>query len=320
MTGPSVERVLARLERVRRAGSGWLASCPAPDHGRGRGDLNPSLSVAEGRDGRPLLHCLAGCSWDEIAGSPALHDLLSTEGQRDRGTAGLPTHHVSTVPLRSSVPLVTLSEDAVERLAREWRRCPLPGHDGAAEVVREGDEWRLRCCQGRTRSLGEVRAAIGWGQDGWRGNTEIATWWRRLAHELAWFLPVRVDLPEVPLSGPARIAADGYRLLAGLRWADYPRQPVAYAARWVVAWCRPWPGALVDTGLAPITHRGARDAVRELVDADVIREAGKDRGTLLDLPGAGVPLASAAEAARIARLSGEKPWRSAPPGGGGRGR
>jgi hypothetical protein len=39
-----------------RAGSGWVARCPAHD------DRTPSLSLADGHDGRLLVKCWAGCS------------------------------------------------------------------------------------------------------------------------------------------------------------------------------------------------------------------------------------------------------------------
>lgn len=55
----AVSRVLDALERVgcnsRRCGRGWVARCP------GHEDHTPSLSIAEGRDGRVLLRCWAGC-------------------------------------------------------------------------------------------------------------------------------------------------------------------------------------------------------------------------------------------------------------------
>jgi predicted DNA-binding transcriptional regulator AlpA len=41
---------------------GYLVHCPVPSHGSGRGDQNPSLSVADGRDGKLLVHCHAGCN------------------------------------------------------------------------------------------------------------------------------------------------------------------------------------------------------------------------------------------------------------------
>jgi hypothetical protein len=50
----------------RRNGSGWLVCCPCPNHGKGRGDRSPSLSVADGDDGRLLLRCFAGCDFLDI--------------------------------------------------------------------------------------------------------------------------------------------------------------------------------------------------------------------------------------------------------------
>jgi putative DNA primase/helicase len=58
--------VLSRLERVRRDGAGWRASCPLPGHGKGRGDRNPSLSLRETADGRVVAFCHAGCGQREL--------------------------------------------------------------------------------------------------------------------------------------------------------------------------------------------------------------------------------------------------------------
>ena len=56
----TVEAV-ADLLRARRAGRGrWTAKCPAHP------DRNPSLSIAEGRDGRTLMRCWAGCATDDV--------------------------------------------------------------------------------------------------------------------------------------------------------------------------------------------------------------------------------------------------------------
>jgi len=56
-----VERLLSRLQRVRKSGKGWTARCPAHD------DRSPSLSIGEGDDGRCLVWCFAGCSEGEVA-------------------------------------------------------------------------------------------------------------------------------------------------------------------------------------------------------------------------------------------------------------
>lgn len=51
-----VDALLPRLEGVRCNGPGrWVAKCPA------HADKRPSLSIAEGADGRVLVHDFSGC-------------------------------------------------------------------------------------------------------------------------------------------------------------------------------------------------------------------------------------------------------------------
>ena len=57
----SIEEFLGRLEGVQKSGGGWVARCPA------HGDDNPSLSIAQGEDGRILVHCHAGCAAEQVA-------------------------------------------------------------------------------------------------------------------------------------------------------------------------------------------------------------------------------------------------------------
>jgi hypothetical protein len=61
----SMARVLDRLDRVTGHGDNVKASCPVPGHGQGRGDHNPSLSVAY-TDGKVLLNCMNGCHPQDI--------------------------------------------------------------------------------------------------------------------------------------------------------------------------------------------------------------------------------------------------------------
>ena len=58
--------LLAKLQKVRRSGEGWIAACS------GHEDHTPSLSVSEGDDGKWLLTCFAGCSLDRIVGALGL--------------------------------------------------------------------------------------------------------------------------------------------------------------------------------------------------------------------------------------------------------
>lgn len=55
-----IAKVLRQLQGLKKQGAGYMALCPAHD------DHNPSLKVTEGRDGRVLLHCHAGCKIDDV--------------------------------------------------------------------------------------------------------------------------------------------------------------------------------------------------------------------------------------------------------------
>lgn len=57
---PLLDRVLTRLDGVRKSSKGWMACCPAHD------DRTPSLSINLGKDGQVLLHCFTGCTYDAI--------------------------------------------------------------------------------------------------------------------------------------------------------------------------------------------------------------------------------------------------------------
>jgi hypothetical protein len=51
---------IARLLDAKKTSTGWIARCPAHD------DRQPSLSIRTGDNGRELLRCHAGCTYDEI--------------------------------------------------------------------------------------------------------------------------------------------------------------------------------------------------------------------------------------------------------------
>ena len=63
---PSAREIAARLKGdTRPDGSGnYACHCPGPMHKNG--DANPSLSVKDGANGRPLLYCHAGCDYRDI--------------------------------------------------------------------------------------------------------------------------------------------------------------------------------------------------------------------------------------------------------------
>ncbi len=72
---------LARAVNGVRNGNGWLCRCPLPDHGQGRGDFHPSLSIRDGDDGRLLVRCFADC--DPLAVLAELRRLGLDDGQRE---------------------------------------------------------------------------------------------------------------------------------------------------------------------------------------------------------------------------------------------
>jgi hypothetical protein len=47
----------------------YRAQCPAPGHGRGRGDKSHSLAITERQDGKAAVHCFAGCPVEAIVGA-----------------------------------------------------------------------------------------------------------------------------------------------------------------------------------------------------------------------------------------------------------
>jgi hypothetical protein len=117
---------LAERLHARRTGAGWVGRCPA------HRDLTPSLSVREGRDGRVLLHCWAGCDTAAV---------LAAAGIKWRDVCG------DSRP-RTAGALLAMRRAAAERRRAEechWLRCLLravgvvasrhPGHPDLAAVA-----------------------------------------------------------------------------------------------------------------------------------------------------------------------------------------
>jgi hypothetical protein len=61
---PTAAEVAAILRGKRQANGSYLCPCPCGLHHRG--DLNPSLSVTNGRCGRPVFHCFSGGDFRDI--------------------------------------------------------------------------------------------------------------------------------------------------------------------------------------------------------------------------------------------------------------
>jgi hypothetical protein len=61
---PTATEVAAILRGKRQANGSYLCPCPCGLHRRG--DLNPSLSVTDGRCGRPVFHCFGGGDFRDV--------------------------------------------------------------------------------------------------------------------------------------------------------------------------------------------------------------------------------------------------------------
>jgi putative DNA primase/helicase len=63
---PTAREIAARLKGETRpdTSGNYACRCPGPLHRNG--DINPSLSVKDGKNGRPLLHCHAGCDFRDV--------------------------------------------------------------------------------------------------------------------------------------------------------------------------------------------------------------------------------------------------------------
>ena len=60
------EQIAKALGNAKKVNGSWLASCPLPTHGQGNGDKNPSLSISDGADGKPLFKCHGGCEQHDV--------------------------------------------------------------------------------------------------------------------------------------------------------------------------------------------------------------------------------------------------------------
>ena len=74
----NVDEFLGLLENVKPTQRGWSGRCPAHE------DRSPSLSIAEGDDGRVLVRCFGGCPTDKVCAALGLRLADLFPGDRDR--------------------------------------------------------------------------------------------------------------------------------------------------------------------------------------------------------------------------------------------
>lgn len=144
---------IAHALKAKPNGDDWMASCPCSGHGKGRGDKNPSLSIKEGESGELLLHCFAGCTWDEITSELGRRGIIIRAG----GSRLAPARNALAFAHRAP-PTAEPDEEA----RRLWRdSIPLTGTPASDYLDRRGITQRpatLRCCYYDDDPLGLIAA------------------------------------------------------------------------------------------------------------------------------------------------------------------
>ena len=108
---------IARALGGHRSGSGYLCRCPVPNHGRGRGDRTPSLSIADG-DERLLVNCFGGCDALDVLDELRRRGLLVEADDHSRAPRRAPTPRRS----RPSESGETHARRQLEKAVALWRR------------------------------------------------------------------------------------------------------------------------------------------------------------------------------------------------------
>lgn len=104
---------------------GFLISCVCAGHGKGRGDRRPSLSIADGEDGRLLVQCFAGCDPRDVLDEFRRMGLLDDLPRRDR-----------EAPPRRAAPTVRPEPEPDEAAVEIWRAAePMPDSLAARYLV-----------------------------------------------------------------------------------------------------------------------------------------------------------------------------------------
>lgn len=143
------ERAAALGLGPKPAGSGFSCRCPAHE------DRNPSLSYSEGRDGRAVLHCHAGCepaavvealglTWGELMADapPAPSAARKPARLFPSANAALSELRRSRGPEAGKWPYYNGKGEPVGLVVR-WNDPDKPGGKSYLQLARDGEGWSL---------------------------------------------------------------------------------------------------------------------------------------------------------------------------------
>lgn len=122
---------LARQLKATRTGAGWTARCPAHD------DRTASLSIGEGENGKLLVHCHAGCSFDAILKAAGLEPANPNGHDQKAGKRGL-GKIVATYDYHDATDTMVFQVVRFEPKDFRQRRRPRP--DDPADKIKSGPD------------------------------------------------------------------------------------------------------------------------------------------------------------------------------------
>ena len=175
----ALRSVLARFPDARQCKHGHLALCPAHD------DRSPSLSIQEGRDGRVLLYCFAGCGVEKVVRAAGLSvtDLFATPHESRRPRADGPRaltlsvidaalrrerlreHQAEAERLGFEPPMLAIYENAARRaVERRFNlrlpRVPVPWDEILPNAV--DPAWAVCVEMATIRRAATCNVPVGW--------------------------------------------------------------------------------------------------------------------------------------------------------------
>lgn len=126
---------IAQIAQARMIAKGWIALCPA------HADRLPSLSIREGRGGRTLLRCFAGCSAEAIAHALGLKmsDLFVDDRRPDHGYGARPTPRAADIEAALRNECARIMAGEAERVGSEVAELSRHRNEARAIIERRFD-------------------------------------------------------------------------------------------------------------------------------------------------------------------------------------
>ncbi len=141
-----VARVLSRVQDAKPSSRGWIVRCPAHD------DRTPSLSIAQGDDGRVLLKCHAGCTHQAIVAALGIEERELFPPTAAAATRSRPPREFDTAKAAADAYRPTLGRESARWIYRDAQGEPIglvmrwDREDGSKAIRpawRFGERWRL---------------------------------------------------------------------------------------------------------------------------------------------------------------------------------